>query len=209
VSSPVQQAGTILFVGVSTLFAIWAIGEFMAGQQKETAAAVAKGFADAEQMKLATSKGFMDGASWRANMTEQAALQAEAQAKAKRQWDADAPKRAAQAEENRKRTLAEAEERQPPALRMTLTNQSWSTGGFDTIGMMSFTIKNENPYDVKDFVLSCSFYAASGTALGDRSHVLYESVKAKGSRAFQKVNIGFIPNQSSRGGCSLIAASRK
>jgi hypothetical protein len=44
--------------------------------------------------------------------------------------------------------------------------------------------------------------------MGDREHRVYETVKAKGSRTFPKVNIGFIPSQSARGGCSLVSAVR-
>jgi hypothetical protein len=49
--------------------------------------------------------------------------------------------------------LAEWEDRQPPDRRMSLNGQSWSKGGFDSVGLMSFTVKNDNPYAVKDFIL--------------------------------------------------------
>jgi hypothetical protein len=129
---------------------------------------------------------------------------AKAEAERQRQWEADAPKRAAEAEAARKRELAEWEDRLPPDRRMSLAAHSWSTGGFDTIGLMTFTVKNDNPYPIKDFVVSCSFHGNRGTFLGDREHKVYETVKAKSSRAFAKINIGFIPSQSAHGGLSAV-----
>jgi hypothetical protein len=215
-TSPVKTAGWILLAGTLVAAAAGVVDRIVTAQQREVASAASKGFADADEMKKAETKGFSDAATWRAGLAEEAARKrlldeqvAKKQADLQRQWEADAPKRAAQAEETRKRELAEWEDRQPPARRMSLANQSWSTGGFDTIGMMNFTVKNENPYDIKDFMVSYSFHGNSGTFLGERTHTVYETVKAKSNRAFVKINIGFIPSQSARGGCSLLSAVRK
>lgn len=211
-TSPVKTAGWILLAGVLVAAAASVVDRVVTADQQEIALAASKGFADVDEMKRAQTKGISDAASWSARLAEDTARKktldeelAKKQAELQRQWETDAPKR----EETRKRELAEWEDRQPPVRRMSLTNQSWSTGGFDTIGMMSFTVKNENPYEVKDFMVSCSFHGNSGTFLGDRTHTVYETVKAKSNRAFSKVNIGFIPSQSSRGGCSLLSAVRK
>lgn len=207
-SGPLQTAAAILFVGLAAAFAIWTLDRKLATEQQQIELARFKGFADPDEMKKAESAGFLDAASWRKKRDEDAAESAKKQAELQRQWEADAPKRAALAEETRKRELAEWEDRQPPDRRMSLIGQSWSTGGFDSIGLMSFTVKNDNPYPIKDFVISCRFHGNSGTFLGDREHKVYETVKAKSSRAFAKVNIGFIPSQSARGGCSLLSAIR-
>jgi hypothetical protein len=179
------------------------------------AGARALGFASYAEQGTAAAKGAKTPAEWQATLaaeSETKRLADEARAKAEaerqRQWVADAPKRAAEEEAARKRALAAWEEQQPPDRRMSLTGQSWSTGGFDSVGLMTFTVKNDNPYPIKDFVVSCRFHGNSGTHLGDREHRVYETVKAKTSRTFAKVNIGFIPSQSARGGCSLVSAVR-
>jgi hypothetical protein len=78
----------------------------------------------------------------------------------------------------------------------------------DELPYVWITVKNDNEYQVKDFVISCSFDGNSGTFLGDRLHTVYEIVKAKSSRAFVKINIGFIPSQSARSSCLLVSAVR-
>ena len=59
------------------------------------------------------------------------------------------------ADATRKRELAEWEANRR-SRRMSLDGQSWSKGGFAAVGLMSFTVKNDNPYPVKDFVVSRS-----------------------------------------------------
>jgi hypothetical protein len=201
-------------------FAAFAVGNVMeridAQDKQRREVASSKGFVDVAEMEKAASLGITDAEAWRVKMAAEAAVKkaadealAKKQADLQRQWEADAPKRAAEAEAARKRELAEWEDRQPPVRRMALSGQSWTTGGFDTVGLMSFSVKNDNPYDIKDFVISCSFSGKSGTNLGDRSHIVYDTVKAMSTRAFAKINIGFIPSQSARAGCSLVSAVRK
>jgi hypothetical protein len=193
----------------------YAIYSTSAENAAREAGARAMGFASYSEQGIAAAKGAKTPAEWRAKLAEEAEtkraqdeLRAKEEAERLRQWVADAPKRAADEEVARKRALAAWEEQQPPERRMSLTGQSWSTGGFDSVGLMTFTVKNENPYPIKDFVVSCRFHGNSGTHLGDREHRVYETVKAKTSRTFAKVNIGFIPSQSARGGCSLVSAVR-
>jgi hypothetical protein len=181
----------------------------------QDAAARQLGFSGYVEQQSAAARGAKTPAEWRAKLAEDVAREkalkeerARVQAEVQRQWEADAPKRAAAEEAARKRALAEMEDRLPPETRITLIGQSWSTGGFDTIGLMSFTLKNDNPYDIKDFSISCSFYGNSGTKLGERFHTVYERVKAKTSRSFSSVNIGFIPSQAARGGCQVQSAIR-
>jgi hypothetical protein len=202
-----------LMIGAGVV--VYAVYTTEALKVADEASARAAGFASRSEQTSAAALGAKTPAEWKVRLADEAEKKriadeqrAKVDAERQRQWEADAPKRAAEAEAASKREFAEWEERQPPERRMSLTGQSWSKGGFDSIGLMSFTVKNDNPYPIKDFVVSCNFHGNSGTFLGDREHKIYETVKAKSSRAFAKVNIGFIPSQSARGGCSLMSAVR-
>jgi hypothetical protein len=192
--------------GCAVMYAIYSTRTENAARE---AGAHALGFASHSEQVTAAARGAKTPAEWRVRLAEDAEAKrladeakAKAEAERQRQWEADAPRRAAEAEAARKRELAEWEERQPPDRRMSLSGQSRSKGGFDSVGLMSFTVKNDNPYPVKDFVVSCSFHGNSGTHLGDREHKVYETVKAKSSRAFPRsISASF---QASRGGADAL-----
>jgi hypothetical protein len=177
------------------------------------------GFSGSEDQDLAKAAGFVDSGKW---LTHIAAAKADAEQKHK-EWDAAAPQRTAAAakeavervtqDASAKKAAAEEAERArleaiPPGFRVSISAQSWKTGGFDSIGLMSFTLKNGNDYQVKDISIVCTFYGNSGTELGERTHTLYEIIRPRDKRTFSSVNIGFIPSQSSRGGCGVVSASR-
>jgi hypothetical protein len=183
------------------------------------AAAISVGFSGSEDQDLAKTSGFVDAGKWHAYI---AAEKANAEQK-QREWDAAAPQRAAAAakeaadkatrDENMKKAAAEGAERArvaaiPPGFRVSISGQSWKKGGFDSIGLMSFTLSNGNDYQVKDVAIVCTFYGNSGTELGFRTHTLYEIIRPADRRSFSGVNIGFIPSQSSKGGCEVVSASR-
>jgi hypothetical protein len=186
---------------------------------QRNAAAISAGFSGSEDQDLAKTSGFADAGQWRAHVV---AAKADAEQKQK-EWDAAAPQRAAAAareaadevtrDANMKKAAAEGAERArlaaiPPGFRVSISGQSWKKGGFDSIGLMSFTLKNGNDYQVKDISIVCTFYGNSGTELGARTHTLYETIRPSDKRTFSGVNIGFIPSQSSKGGCDVVSASR-
>lgn len=176
-----------------------------ASRQKDLAAQQA-GFLNDRDRQEAAASGITDAVTWKSSRAEIERKAAEAKAKA----DSERAQRI----ENERKTAASAaarlaEENMPPATRMDISRQSWKTGGFGSVGIMTFTLSNANSYAVKDFVVSCSFYGNSGTLLGLRQHTVYETLKPKSKRTFRDVNIGFIPNQSSRGGCDIVSAVKQ
>jgi hypothetical protein len=94
-------------------------------------------------------------------------LEAERQrkiAEAKAKADAEMAQRI----ENSKKAAAEAalrltQENLPPADRVDISRRSWKTGGFGTIGMMTFTLNNYNDHAVKDL-----WFRARSTATAAR-----------------------------------------
>ncbi|QOG20412.1 hypothetical protein [Bradyrhizobium sp. SEMIA] len=151
------------------------------------AAAVAAGFADDADLRKAKSQNITDPAAWRTKVAGDKAR---------------AEKRAAEL----KAELAELQ--RPVTDRMDITDQSWEKGGFNSVGIMNFTIKNGNAYAVKDVTVSCRFFGKSGTLLNDNSQTVYDIVPANATKRFTKVNVGFINSQAQRGGCDLKNARR-
>jgi hypothetical protein len=95
-----------------------------------------------------------------------------------------------------------------PRTLVTISDFNWAKGGFGNVGLGTFTIKNDNTFQVKDVAIRCDFYANSGTSLSRADATIYEVVAAKKSRTFREVNLGFIHSQSSKASCRVISVSR-
>jgi len=81
---------------------------------------------------------------------------------------------------------------------------TWTKGGFDSIMMANFTIKNDSPYDIKDIKLRCRHSAPSGTEIDENTRTVYEIVKSHSTRSFRDINMGFIASQVARSGCTIL-----
>ena len=140
---PVGRTKTVLAIipiiaGVA--FVAYAVHSTVSENAAKEASANALGFLSYAEQTTAAQRGARTPAEWHAKLADDTAKQkiadeerAKAEAERQKQWEDDAPKRAAQAEETRKRELVEFEDRQPPERKMKLSGQSWSTGGFDSI----------------------------------------------------------------------------
>jgi hypothetical protein len=194
---PVTKTETIIVASLFGAVAFVVIGIVdvtMSENKAKNDAAVAAGFADSAEMEAAKKNGISDPTKWRAKVSaDQQALE---------QAEKDRRTKAAKAD-------AELAERNRPATdRMTLSAQTWEKGGFGSIGLMSMTISNMNPFGVKDITIHCTFDGKSGTQLSARLQTIYDTIPANGSKKFAKINIGFIDSQSARAGCSLVSALR-
>lgn len=146
-------------------------------------AATAAGFADVGDFKAASAAGISEPAAW--------AVERQRLAAAKQKKD----------EEEYERT-------RNPATKMSVKSMSWSKTGFGVVGVVTVTVENQNSFSVKDVKLGCDFTGNSGTKLHSASKTVYETLKPNSTRTFKQVNIGFIPEQAARGGCSVDSASR-
>lgn len=100
----------------------------------------------------------------------------------------------------------EQEARRNPENYIELTNFDWSKGGFDTVMLATFTLKNTAAVDIKDMLVSCRVYGESGTYLSTRTETVYRVVKAKSSRRIKELNMGFIPSEARRASCEITEA---
>jgi hypothetical protein len=73
---------------------------------------------------------------------------------------------------------------------VSLVLDSWTKGGFDSIMIANFTVKNSTKYSVKDITVTCTHYAASGTEIDSNTRTIYEMVKGKRSEAHSRIQYG-------------------
>jgi hypothetical protein len=86
----------------------------------------------------------------------------------------------------------------------TITKFSWHNGGFDSVMLATFSIKNDSDYDVKDLELKCIHSAPSGTVIDQNEQTVYQIVKAHSTRILRDVNMGFIASQVSSSSCEIV-----
>jgi hypothetical protein len=88
--------------------------------------------------------------------------------------------------------------------KVTMTNFNWTRGGFDTVMMLDFTIRNDNDYAVKDFTIKCQHSSPSGTHIDQNTRTVYERLSAHESRSWQQFSMGFIHSQVSKSNCKVV-----
>ena len=91
---------------------------------------------------------------------------------------------------------------------MEIVKQSWRKDVFGTMATINITVKNTAPFDIKDIIIRCHFYAKSGTKVNSSKHTIYEIIEPGSTKKFRNVNLGFINPQASRGGCQVIYAQQ-
>ena len=85
---------------------------------------------------------------------------------------------------------------------------NWQKGGFDNVMLLTFTVKNCNPYAIKDMLGGCDLFAPSGTRVSTVVRVVHEKVDPGKTRRFNTVNMGLIDSESSNANCSVGGAQK-
>ncbi|HEX3117195.1 MAG TPA: hypothetical protein VHQ48_17130 [Bradyrhizobium sp.] len=96
-----------------------------------------------------------------------------------------------------------ASDRQDQIAAIKIEKWSWKKGGFDSVMIGTFTIKNSNDFGVKDIVLNCEHFAPSGTLIDSNTRTVYQSIKPKSSITVRDFNMGFLHTQATRSSCSV------
>lgn len=86
---------------------------------------------------------------------------------------------------------------------VSLVLDSWTKGGFGSVMIANFTVKNPTKYAVKDISVTCTHSAASGTEIDSNTRTIYEMVKAKDQKRIREFNMGFIHSQAQRTRCQI------
>jgi hypothetical protein len=92
--------------------------------------------------------------------------------------------------------------------RLKISSQTWRRGGLGSKALVTFTLRNDNDYAVKDVEIVCAFARRDGSHLTDRSRVLAETVSMKSRKTFARVPVGFVNVNADQAKCSLVTAQR-
>ena len=92
--------------------------------------------------------------------------------------------------------------------RVRISSQTWRRGGLGSRALVTFTLRNDNDYAVKDLEIVCAFTRRDGSHLTDRSRVLADTVTMKSRKTFARIAVGFINVNADQAKCSLVAARR-
>ncbi|MEY9361618.1 hypothetical protein ABH994_004339 [Bradyrhizobium yuanmingense] len=92
--------------------------------------------------------------------------------------------------------------------RLRISSQTWRRGGLGSKALVTFTLRNDNDYAVKDVEIVCAFTRRDGSHLTDRSRVLADPVSMKSRKTFVRIPIGFVNVNADQAKCSPIAARR-
>ena len=84
----------------------------------------------------------------------------------------------------------------------------WQTSGFGTIMIATFTLYNDNPFPIKDVVVTCIHSTNSDTVIDRNTRTIYEKISARGFIAVPELNMGFIHSAASSSRCAPTDFSR-
>jgi hypothetical protein len=96
----------------------------------------------------------------------------------------------------------------PPINGLSISSQSWRRGGLGSQALVTFTLRNNNDYAVKDIELVCAFARQDGSHLTDRKRVIPDIVNMKSRKTFARMLVGFVNVNASRAKCAPVAANR-
>jgi hypothetical protein len=95
-----------------------------------------------------------------------------------------------------------------PVNGLSISSQAWRRAGLGSKALVTFTLRNNNDYAVKDIELVCAFARADGSHLTDRRRVIADTVAMKSRKTFAHVLVGFVDVNASRAKCAPVAARR-
>jgi hypothetical protein len=92
---------------------------------------------------------------------------------------------------------------------LKISSQSWRRGGLGSNALVTFTLRNDNNYAVRDIEIACVFSRQDGSHLTDRKRVIPDAVvNTKSRKTFAQMHIGFVNIYANKAKCAPIAANR-
>jgi len=95
-----------------------------------------------------------------------------------------------------------------PLDRLKISSQIIRRGGLGSKALITFTLRNDNDFAVKDIGLLCSFSRMDGSPVTERRQTIHDTVKMKSRKTFARVHVGFINITANQAKCSLLSAGR-
>ena len=96
-----------------------------------------------------------------------------------------------------------------PLGRLHISRQSFKRGGLGSKALVTFTLRNDNDYAVKDPEILCGFRSTDGRYSTERRRIINDTVNMKSRKTFPLTLIGYVNIKASKAKCSLLAASRE
>lgn len=79
----------------------------------------------------------------------------------------------------------------------------WTKGGFDSVMLITATIKNNGSRPVKDLTIECIHSSNSGTRIDRNKKTVFERIEAGKSLRLNDFSMGFIHSQASSTSCEI------
>jgi hypothetical protein len=98
----------------------------------------------------------------------------------------------------------------PPAVnRLKISSQSWRRGGLGSNALVTFTLRNDNDYAVKNIEIACAFSRQDGAHLTDRKRLIPDlAVNGKSRKTVAQMHVGYVNVNANKAKCTLVAANR-
>ena len=96
----------------------------------------------------------------------------------------------------------------PPVNGLKISSQSWRRGGLGSKALVTFTLRNNNDYAVRDVEVACAFARRDGSHLTDRTRIVPGTVEMKSRKTFARLHVGFVNINANKAKCALVAANR-
>jgi len=92
---------------------------------------------------------------------------------------------------------------------LKISSQSWRRGGLGSNALVTFTLRNDNDYAVKNIEIACAFSRSDGSHLTDRKRLIPDAVVSMKSRkTFARLHIGYVNINANKAKCAPVAANR-
>lgn len=81
---------------------------------------------------------------------------------------------------------------------------TWHRGGFDSVMLANFAVRNDGPTAAKDLEITCTHSANSGTVIDSNTRTVYEIVPAHGTKRMREFSMGLIHSQAAVSNCRIV-----
>jgi hypothetical protein len=95
-----------------------------------------------------------------------------------------------------------------PLDKLRISSQSWRRGGLGSNALVTFTLRNNNDYAVKDVEIDCSFARWDGSHLTDRTRLLPGTIAMRSRKLFARMHVGFVNVNANKANCVVVSAER-
>jgi hypothetical protein len=88
-------------------------------------------------------------------------------------------------------------------MRDVKLDSKWQKSGFGNVMIADFTVHNPTQLRFKDFEVTCTHRAPSGTKIDSNTRTIYEVVEPNSTKQVNEMNMGFIDSQVASSHCEI------